>query len=379
MIDKLYFRSKQKSMNKEDVLYTKVQFKKEFAKLMEKTSILSNMPDAEIIKRYTELFSFVEPYIPNKLFRFRKCDINSIISFEQNNIPVCAASKFPDKYDSTVYYDHKTILQRARNAYDQLMPNILLLLKSNPSAFPSNPITSKILELTHSSKSDEDILELMWPEFEKMQSDWREHITKQEQWPRANKTTKIACFTETVKSKFMWDSYADGYTGFALEYDFRGWRSLSISNHAVLLFPVIYSSQKMDATEMIERLGGQNSMDYFNVSEDIKKQYAATVPIDRLYFQKIYLYKDKAEYSHEKEWRLLDMEYINSPEANEDFFAIDDANSLKAIYYGPEMNLLYKAHLRSIAKQKGIREYDVVLDIDSKKYSLRIVPLGNNR
>ena len=362
-------------MSKEKVSYTRMQFKKEFAKLMESASISSNLSNEEIIKGYSNLFSFVEPYIPNKLFRFRKCNLDNVVSFGQNTIPVCAAYKFPDKYESTVFYDHKTILQRARNAYDQLMPNILSILKSNPSALPSNPVTLKIMELINSSRSDEEILELIWPDFEQMQSEWRKHITKEEQWPRANKATKIACFTETVKSKFMWDSYADGYTGFALEYDFRGWRSLSHNNHAVMLFPVIYSSQKMDATEMIDRLGGQDFMVSNNVSEDIKKQYVATVPIDRLYYQKVYLYKDKAEYSHEKEWRLLDMEEFNSPEANEDFFAIDDANSLKAIYYGPEIKSRYKAHLRSIAKQKGIREYDVVLDTNSRKYDLKTVPL----
>ncbi|MBR5393720.1 MAG: DUF2971 domain-containing protein [Bacteroidaceae bacterium] len=362
-------------MNNEGVSYTRTQFKKEFAKLMESASIPSNMSNAEITKRYMELFSFVEPYIPRKLFRFRKCDINSIISFEQNTIPVCAAYKFPDKYDSTVYYDHKTILQRARKAYDQLMPNWLFMLKNNPSAFPSNQMTSKILELIHSSKSDGEIIELIWHDYEKLQYEWEQHITKQEQWPRANKTTKIACFTEAVKSKFMWDNYADGYTGFALEYDFRGWRSLSINNHAVMLFPVIYSSQKMDATEMIDILGAQNYMIYNNVSEDIKRHYAATVPINSLYFQRMYLYKDKAEYSHEKEWRLLDMEDMNSPEANEDYFAINDTNSLKAIYYGPEINSHYKSHLRSIAKQKKIREYDVILDTNNRKYTLKTILL----
>lgn len=362
-------------MDHKKVSYTRTQFKKEFAKLMESASIPSNMPDTETIKRYKELFSFVEPFIPPKLFRFRKCNQNNIDSFEQNTIFVCAACKFPDKYDSTVYYDHKTILQRARKAYDQLMPNILLSLKRDPSSFPSNPITSKAIELMNGTNSDEEILELLWHEYEKLQFEWREHITLQEQWPRANKATKIACFTETVKSKFMWDSYADGYTGFALEYDFRGWRSLSIDNHAVMLFPVIYSSQKMDATEMIDRLGAQSYFEYYNVSEDIKKIYAATVPIDRLYFQKVYLYKDKAEYSHEREWRLLDMAPFDSHEAKEDFFAIQNGKCLKAIYYGPEMESKNKERLRSIAKQKGIREFDVVLDKNSRKYRLKVVSL----
>lgn len=363
-------------MSKKRKSYSRIQFKKEFAKLIDSMSIPSNLSDKETIEGYSELFSFVEPHIPNKLFRFRRCDINSIISFEQSTIPVCAANKFPDKYDSTVYYDHKTVMKRLRDAYNQLMPQLILMLKSNPSALPSNEMTSKLLELIHSSKTNEVILEVFWKEYENLQSELINQISMQEQWPRTNKVTKIACFTETVKSKFMWDNYADGYKGFALEYDFRGWRSLSINNHAVMLFPIIYSSHKMDATEMIDRLVGQNYMVFNNnVPEDIKKQYETMVPIDRLYFLKVYLYKDKAEYSHEREWRLLDIANSNAPEANDDFFEINDANSLKAIYYGPEIESRYKAHLRRIAKQKGIKEYDVVLDTNSRKYDLSVLPI----
>ena len=50
----------------------------------------------------------------------------------------------------------------------------------------------------------------------------------------------------------------------------------------------------------------------------------------------------------------------------------------RVIYYGPDMEPRYKTHLRSIAKAKGIREYDVVLDRNSRKYSLKVVSLGNN-
>lgn len=355
--------------------YKRKQFKTEFAKLIESKSIPSNLPDAEIIKRYSDLFSFVEPYIPNKLFRFRKCNIDSIISFEQNTIPVCSASRFSDKNDSTIYYDHKSLVKRVRNVYNQFMPIVLVALKTNSSVFPLNPMTSKILELIQNSKSDGEILDSLWPEYMSLLYEWENHITGQQLWPRINKMTKIACFTETVKSKFMWDSYANGYTGFALEYDFRGWRSLTINNHAVMLFPVIYSPYKYDATEMIDRLAGQNYLEYCNVPESIKKQYAAAIPFDHLHYQRIYLYKDKAEYSHEKEWRLLDVEPLNSSEAKEDFFEIKDSNCLKAIYYGPEMEPRYKSHLREIAKRKGIKEYDVALDTNSQKYALNIIPI----
>ena len=86
----------------------------------------------------------------------------------------------------------------------------------------------------------------------------------------------------------------------------------------------------------------------------------------------MYLYKDKAEYAHEREWRMLK---FDRDSINQDFINIPDMGYLKAIYYGMHMEPRYKTYLRHIAKQKGIREYDVVLDTNSRKYALKIVPL----
>lgn len=354
---------------------SKVQFKKEFARLMHQTSIPSNLSKEEIVKRYSEIFSFIEPNIPYKLFRFRKCSLDNIISFEQNTIPVCTASKFSDKYDSTVYYNLETLDERFKGTYASYMPDLLKTFKDNPSIFPSNPITLKAFEHIQSSKSEKESLDSLWHDFKPILSALKNHITMQMQWLRNNKLTKVACFTETVKSKFMWDTYADGYTGFSLEYDFTSWRSLTTNNHAVLLCPVIYTAQKMDATEMIDKLSVQNFLESCQAPDWVKQQYNTSFPIDRLYFQKAYLYKDKAEYSHEKEWRLLDIGTEIEPDVQNDFSSIPDAGCLKAIYYGPEMEWRYKNHLRKIAKQKGLREYDVVLDSQSKKYSLKLIKL----
>ena len=79
-------------MVKENVLYTKTQFKKEFARLMEKTSIPNTFSQEESVKVLRELHDFVQPYIPSKLFRFRKCGIDELISFEQGNIPIVILS-----------------------------------------------------------------------------------------------------------------------------------------------------------------------------------------------------------------------------------------------------------------------------------------------
>jgi hypothetical protein len=43
---------------------------------MERTSIPSTLSQEESVKVLRELHDFVQPYIPSKLFRFRKCGID---------------------------------------------------------------------------------------------------------------------------------------------------------------------------------------------------------------------------------------------------------------------------------------------------------------
>ena len=361
-------------MMKEKVSYTRAQFKKEFARLMEMTSIPNNLLQEERVKIIRELHDFVQPYIPAKLFRFRKCGIDEVISYEQGIIPMCVANKFTDKYDSNVFYDYKTLSDRFSIAFSLAMSNIVQIARSNPAAFPDSPIKSKLLELINSNNTNNEIVNKLRADYNGFIEQMKSEIQKQEIWPRNSKYTKIGCFTERIDSKFMWDHYADGYKGFALEFDFRKWYELNVN-----LYPVIYSSQMLDATEMIDRIcitdyvnNIQPEEAYKDVFELFKTQLHQQCPIDSMYFIKMYLYKDEAEYSHEREWRMLK---IDNNSLNQDFISIPDMGYLKAIYYGPDMESRYKEHLRTIAKAKGIREYDVVLDRNSRKYSLKVVPL----
>jgi hypothetical protein len=82
------------------------------------------------------------------------------------------------------------------------------------------------------------------------------------------------------------------------------------------------------------------------------------------------LYKDKKVYEHEQEWRML---YYNIEDEN-DYVSIPDMGCLKAIYYGPDITSEDKVELHEIATKKGIEEYDVCLDTNSRKYDLKITP-----
>ena len=361
-------------MSKEKLSYTRKQFKKEFVRLIETKSLPSNLSQEEGIKILRELHDFVQPYIPSKLFRFRKCGIDEIISLEHGMIPMCVANKFTDKYDSNVFYDYKTLSDRFSIAFSSTMSNIVQIARSNPAAFPDSPIKSKILELIDSKTTDSEIVNSLKTDYDGFVELMKSAIQKQEMWPQNSRHTKIGCFTEKIDSKFMWDHYADGYKGFALEYDFRKWYALNVN-----LYPVIYSSQMLDATEMIDRICITDYVDsiqpdeaYKEAFELFKAQLHQQCPIDFMYFIKMYLYKDKAEYSHEREWRMLK---IDKDSLSQDFISIPDMGYLKAIYYGPDMESRYKEHIRTIGKAKGIKEYDVVLDRNSRRYNLRTIPL----
>ena len=137
----------------------------------------------------------------------------------------------------------------------------------------------------------------------------------------------------------------------------------------------------MDATETIDRISGRIFLRDNFVDDTILQQYVQMYPVDKLYKLKTYLYKDKSDYAHEKEWRILDLEPLTDKDADKEYSSILDKGCLKAIYYGPDMESRYKEHLRTIAKAKGIKEYDVILDRNSRKYSLKVIPLlrKNNR
>lgn len=351
------------------------QFKADFAKLLNEAEIPNNLSDREVVKRYSDLFSYIEPHIPSSLYRFRRCNLDSILDFEQGRISVCTANRFSDKHDSTVYYNHKTLVKRMQLASHQYLPRILLAIKTNPSVFPSNPITTTVLQMIEAKEADDVILSYLSNEIWKRAPEWITQVHLQKQWPRQYSSTRIACFTERVKSKFMWDTYAGGYTGFSLEYDFRNWRALSKGNSPVCLFPVIYSSTKMDATEMIDRLSGQGYMRLMGVNDSDIQAYATAFPLDYLYWMKMFLYKDRVEYAHEKEWRLLEITKSFPNQTKKDFSSIPDAGCLKAIYYGPDMEERYRSHLRDIAKQKGIKEYDVIINSNSRRYELGLLRL----
>ena len=70
-------------MNKNKSTYSKKDFKKEFARLMSRASISSSLSQEEGVKVIRGLNDFVQPYIPERLFRYRNCSELAFDAFEK--------------------------------------------------------------------------------------------------------------------------------------------------------------------------------------------------------------------------------------------------------------------------------------------------------
>lgn len=357
------------------------QFKAEFGRIVSSSTF--DLYCEETREKFIKLEQFSKANIPDELFRFRKCGIEDLISFEQETIPMSVAEKFSDIYDSNIFYDYGSMEERYRRLYSHLIPYIILSVKYNPSMYIIDPLLEDYLENESTDYFSPEFCKSILDDemvFLGIVADLARYINSLIVNPRTDQSKKIACFTEDVKSKFMWDSYADGYKGFALKYDLKKMQnSKAAQENVTCLFPVIYSAKKYDATEYLDRKCLNNLLEMISKNEECRNwmeahkiELPSQLQTDHFSSIKRYLYKDKKEYAHEKEWRLIK---FDEPNNGRDFVSIPAHGYLKAIYYGPNIEPRYKSHLSSIAKSKGIDEYNVWLNDGSPEYKLKVVKM----
>ena len=359
-------------------------FKTRFADYLSRTCIPSNATKEEKDKIWLEMNSFVQPNIPQKLYRFRSCNLDNFISLEQETIPVCTANKFRDKYDSLVYVDRGQIYKLFDDIFDSGIIGLLYGKNGEASEILSiveeqyGKDAAESLKRINSELPEEDREKVKSKEFmhailEGIDPIIQEHIT----YMQRDCVTKIACFTEDIRAKHMWDNYGDGYSGFALEYNLKEFvcsgcgacRDIASCNKMEKnfshVYPVIYTNQRYDATMNIVSIIFSHLLKNFGFPEMM-------LPIDNLFMYKSYLYKSSESYSQENEWRLI----CRCPAMEScEYASIPDRKSVKAIYYGPDIEERYKSHLRKVAQLRGLEEYDVSVDLDNPSFELKLTKL----
>ena len=347
------------------------QIREQFRRLLESTYISSMDNGEAIFSKMMAFYTSIISMIPEKLYRYRRVDNDgyAIKSFEEKTITLCRPSCFPDKYDSLIYIDNHAVKENLVRCFKEAMSCIIKeIVRKNPNVRSEK--AAKVCYYLECGLNEQQVADKV------VQEDYSEYIIGienrlKEREPRfrcSDHTARIACFTESVQSKFMWDAYAGGYTGFALEYNLRDYFINSLQKQRqVYVMPIIYSDEKVDLTmEESNLFFMEECATQIEMSPLIP--IAKEIPHNLLTPLKPFLYKDKNEYEHEREWRMLYYE----PELNDNYVSIPDHGFLNAIYYGPDINPSTKKELRRIAQKQEIKEYDVFLDANSRKYQLKV-------
>lgn len=344
-------------------------YRETFKSLLENTFISRKGGDEYIIRETLSFLEKVLSFMPDSLFRYRSINEYTIPSFKKGTISLCKANCFSDKYDSMVFIDAEKQAEEMKEALKDGIKKVLKDVKEKNPLLRTEK-ASQVCYLLEQGMTEKDVVDKVLKE---QYSDFIEEIKRdlrQREWRfrDSQRSARIACFTECIQSKYMWDTYAGGYRGFALEYDLKEYLITCINqDRPTYIFPVIYTDQRPDMTT------DEANYSLFTKAQEegwlhLLRPLLPFIDVNMLSPHKPYLYKDNEEYAHEKEWRML----FYSKTDCDDHVDIPDDGCLKSIYYGMDITEEDYERLHKIALDKGIKEYKVSIDRHTPKYSLVI-------
>lgn len=322
----------------------------EFKELLDKTIVKNYDSVNSYENQIQNLRSFVHNIIPEKLYRYRKYNQDTIKDLKTFIIRPSSPQFFNDPYDCQIFIDKNEIFEKIQNANFKYY--ISKWLELNPNF--ENLLSSEQNEAFDQSNQNLAItFKLFLPMFNKMVDE-----AIYQSLALIKQITKICCFSEDVKSPLMWAHYTDSHKGFAVEYDFRNYSTPCVScqnkcsqEHYESLFPVVYSIEKFNAKDFLSEYMLQIFMSNFSNNLFIPKD-------DVLAIYKIFLHKS-LDWEYENEWRFISM-CQNHP-------GIKVKPS--AIYLGCKMEQSNRNELCSFARENNIPIYQMYINFSQKEYS----------
>lgn len=144
-------------MNKNKSTYSKKDFKKEFARLMSRASISSSLSQEEGVKVIRGLNVFVQPYIPERLFRYRNCSELAFDAFDKDILYASTSDEFNDPYDCLFRYDKEELRHSIMQALSKEYVFALREYLRSGNAFPvelNSFYTKEFLDYARTSIKD---------------------------------------------------------------------------------------------------------------------------------------------------------------------------------------------------------------------------------
>ena len=325
----------------------------EFKELLDRTIVKNYDSVNSYENQIQNLRSFVHNIIPEKLYRYRKYNQDTIKDLKTFIIRPSSPQFFNDPYDCQIFIDKNEIFEKFQNANFKYYISKWLELNPNFENLLSSEQKKSLSEAFDQSNQNLAItFKLFLPMFNKMVD---EAICQS--LALIKQITKICCFSEDVKSPLMWAHYTDSHKGFAVEYDFRNYNTPCVDcqnkcsqEHYESLFPVVYSIEKFNAKDFLSEYMLQILMSNFSKNLFIPQD-------DVLAIYKIFLHKS-LDWEYEKEWRFVSMCQTHP------------GIKVKptAIYLGCKMEQNNRNELYNFAKENNIQIYQMHMDFSQKEY-----------
>lgn len=347
-----------------------VKNRERFENLLQNTVVAEDVPSQERERLLSPLLDYVHDIIPASLFRYRECSEIQFDAFNNNLIYAVNAQKVNDPYDCLIRYDKQFLYDSLRRGASK--EHIKQLRDSLKKGEPFPQFMASLYGEERTEILKKAILKATDEELDRNDQifgmdrfdffKWIELVFNEaESFLRHN--TFIACFSETVKSVNMWSHYADAHKGFALEYDLRNrqikcdkCKNIQCEDRIIhFLSPVIYSNERYDGTSFVDCFFGKQ-LGLFPQFDDV------------LFGTKAALYKS-TQCAFEREWRL----FLDKPGKRELLHQPYLCTEIRpiAIYYGKDISPINRKILSSMAKEKGLKEYEMYIDPQSKRYSMK--------
>ena len=253
---------------------------------------------------------------PSLLYKYRPFDEFTFDMLENEYVYLCPAEKEDDETECMTTVDFERLLDlKTKNLKRECVNQIIELIKPYSSEETYENAKNKILSITRKDGTvpANFMLDLSL-ELQEMAPEYKEIVAQLVNWIvgipemldkpeissqleplfftayNARKETGICSLAESKDIDYMWENYANGYSGYCIEYD------LSEYELAKNVLPVIYQDDR--ETNIIMQLVGSF------IGQMITGFSNGQIQADSSHFIRLFLTKYK-KWEYQKEWRFI--------------------------------------------------------------------------
>lgn len=365
-------------------VFMKTKELKKFKDIIDRTVTPGSLTQVESYEIFAPMRSFLSEHTPKELYRFRSCTDDSIDALDKNEMFFSPGTQMNDDFDGMLYYNKRTIQAWAKDVSLCYQPFISLLtaIKEGydvPNVYDGLFSAAELVflrsalaqyQLSVIEATSGQVYSYLINTFDSVLTKLRNMI----------QNTKIACFSEDIKSTAMWGHYADSSKGFAVSYDFRNgnysncsfcYMNNSCPDHkSVYTVPVIYGEDRFDGTEYLkwgfQYLLVNSTLTQLGLEPSFFCSKQNALCPDTFAPTKAALYKSSA-WRYEREWRMIftcrsnQINQQEHPSVNK---------TPTAIYLGRKIKSIHEKIILGIATNKNIPVYKMNIREGNKSYKL---------